>query len=623
MCGIFGLVNTPWRKSGDQALATLGLRGPDDREWLDLGEAQLGHTRLSVIDLSAGHQPMRTADGRYAIVFNGEIYNYRELRQELLALGHVFTTQSDTEVLLHGYAAWGADLPRRLDGMFAFAVWDGRERTLFMARDRIGIKPLFYSTYAGLAFGSTLAPFRALDGFPLRLDWEALRDYLAYQTCLAPHSLLADVRQLPPAGWLRYEAGAGRISQGLHWTIPGPGGHVPDQAELVEQVDAAIAESVRRQMVADVPLGAFLSGGVDSSLMVHYMAQAGVHPLKTFSLRFAQEGFDETAHARAVAAQYGCEHHVLDAPAIEGDDFIATLADLDQPLADPAYVMTHALSRLTRAHVTVAISGDGGDELFAGYARYQVQESDFPTKPGQALARRMVEAGLLPGAMLRRTLSGQERMIYRQAELGPWTHGRKSLARYLMPEALAACHPERTLERWRDLASSWGGRMDTASLMRADLWTYLSENCLTKTDRASMAHSLEVRVPLLGNPVLDLALGLPASAHFDAGGGKALLRALARRHLPETVWNRPKHGFSVPLHALFNGAWRDVGEDVVTRAGKLAPFLRPGAVRDVWRQARAGKGAVRLAYTLVVLLIWLDRTGLQGLAESATTSESS
>jgi len=274
--------------------------------------------------------------------------------------------------------------------------------------------------------------------------------------------------------------------------------------------------------------------------------------------------------------------------------------------------MTHALSRLTRGHVTVAISGDGGDELFAGYARYRVQEMDFPSWPGQRTVRRLVEAGALPGALLRRTLSGQDRMLYHQVELGPWPVSRKSLSHYLAPDMLAACRPRATLERWRQLSNGWGGRMDTASLMRADLWTYLSENCLAKTDRASMAHSLEVRVPLLGNPVLDLVLDLPSASHFDAGGGKALLRALARRHLPETVWNRPKHGFSVPLRALFNGAWRQVAEDVLARSETLAPFLNAGAVRALWREACTGKGSLRLAYTFVVLLLWLDHAGLAG-----------
>lgn len=610
MCGIFGLIATPWREDAEKALASIASRGPDERSLVDAGAACLGHTRLSVIDLSGGHQPMVSDDGRHTLVFNGEIYNYQALRDELTALGQVFRTRSDTEVLLRGYLVWGEALLSRLDGMFAFALWDAKAQTLFAARDRLGIKPFFYSSHCGLAFASTLAPFFALSGFPRALDAEAIRDFLAYQTPLAPQSFLRDVHQLPPAHSLRYEVGSGQLEIRPFWAIPRPGDECPDREELVERVDRAIQESVRRQLVADVPLGAFLSGGVDSSLMVRYMAEAGARPLKTFSLRFAEQGFDETVYAQAVADRFGCEHHVLAAPAIDGEAFAATIADLDQPLADPAYVMTHALSRLTREHVTVAVSGDGGDELFAGYGRYRIQESDFPPKFGQRAARGLLEAGLLPGSLLRRLLWGQERMLYRQVEAGPWPVSRKALVRYLAPEFAPACRPERTLGRWRDLVADLGGRMDTATLMRADLWTYLSENCLAKTDRASMAHGLEVRVPLLGQPVLDAVLGLPARAHFDGNQGKALLRELARRHLPEEVWNRPKHGFSVPLAALFAGPWRMIVQDHLARLESLAPFLNAAAVRRQWQQAVSGRGSLRLAYTFLVLLIWLDRKGL-------------
>ncbi len=607
MCGIFGLIGTPWRDGASTALEALAARGPDERKLLDLGEAVFGHTRLAVIDLAGGHQPMRSPDGRFTIVFNGEIYNFRELRAGLEAAGHGFATQSDTEVLLHGFAEWGERLAPRLDGMFAFAVWDARERVLFAARDRTGIKPFFYSTAAGFAFASTLAPFLRLGGFPRRLDYEALRDYLAFQAPLAPHSFLADVRQLPPASQLVWRADDGRLAVRRYWDIARARGPAPARAELVARVDEALADSVRRQLVADVPLGAFLSGGIDSSLMVHYMARAGARPLKTFSLRFPQQEFDETAHAVTVAGHFGTEHHVLDAPAIDGPAFAASIGELDQPLADPAYVMTHALSRLTRDHVTVAISGDGGDELFGGYPRFREEEGMFPRRPGQDTARVLVERGWLPGSLLRRTLHGRERIFYRRVDLGPWPVGRKSLKRYLTPPAWARCAPERTLELWRDLLRSFGEPVDTAGLMRADLWTYLSENCLVKTDRASMAHGLEVRVPMLGNRVLDTVLEWPAQVHFDDAGGKALLRELARRHVPRPAWDRPKHGFSVPLRELFNGAWRELGEDVVHRAAEIAPFLEARAVGALWEQARRGRGSRRLAYTFIVLLMWLER----------------
>lgn len=606
MCGIFGLVGGRFRDDLSPALAALRSRGPDETTHAEAGEALFGHTRLAVIDVEGGHQPMRSPDGRFTLVFNGEIYNFQALQATLHAKGHVFTTRSDTEVLLHGFKEWGAELLPRLDGMFAFAVWDARERRLFAARDRLGVKPFFYSTLDGFAFASTLAPFLRLRGFPRRLDYEALRDYLAFQTPLAPQSFLAEVRQLPPASYLTWDARTRRSEVARYWDIPPPSEDTPGREEIVERVDAALAQSVRRQLVADVPLGAFLSGGIDSSLVVHYMARAGARPLKTFSMRFAQAEFDETAHATAVAARFSTEHHVLDAPRIDGDAFAEAIGDLDQPLADPAYVMTYALSRLTRAHVTVALSGDGGDELFGGYPRYRLTETSFPRHPGQDFLRRLIERGWLPGALLRRSLHGRDRLLYRHTELGAWPGSRKSMARYLGAGAYARCVPQDTLARWRDLALSFGGRMDTASLMRADLWTYLSENCLVKTDRASMAHGLEVRVPMLGNDVLDAVLTLPARVHFDPDD-KALLRALARRHLPEAVWNRPKHGFSVPLRELFNDAWRETARDVFDRAPRIAPFLDAPRVNALWREACHGRGSRRLAYTFLVLLLWLDR----------------
>ena len=606
MCGILGLIGTPWRDGARAALDTLRSRGPDDSALLDLGDVVLGHTRLAVIDLISGQQPMRSADGRYTILFNGEIYNFRELRKELANAGHVFMTQSDTEVLLQGFAAWGERVVPRLDGMFAFAVWDAHERVLFAARDRMGIKPFFYSTVAGFSFGSTLAPFLRLRGFPRGIDYEALRDYLACQSTLAPHSFLSAVAQLPPASQLVWTARDGGLEVRRHWEIPAPSDLAFDRGEVLDRVDSAIGDSVRAQLVADVPLGGFLSGGIDSGLMVHYMARAGARPLRTFNLRFRESGFDETPHARAVAERFGTEHHTLDAPQIDGEGFAQAVGDLDQPLADPAYVMTHALSRLTRSLVTVAISGDGGDELFGGYARFREAERRFPRRPGQDLLRRLVEEGWLPGSLLRRTLHGRERVFYRRVELGPWEVSRKSLKRYLASEAWARCAPEKTLDLWRELTASFGGEVNTESLMRADLWTYLSDNCLAKTDRASMAHGLEVRVPLLGNAVLDGVLRLPAEAHFN-GQDKLLLRDLARRYLPDSVWNRPKHGFSVPLRELFNGAWRERCEDVVRRAGEIAPYLNAPAVGNLWRAARAGRGSRRLAYTFVVLLLWLEQ----------------
>jgi asparagine synthase (glutamine-hydrolysing) len=600
MCGVLALVATPWQQAAEPALGRLAPRGPDASAFWRRGEALLGHTRLAVIDLEAGAQPMVSDDGCTVIAYNGEIYNFQALRRELERAGHRFKTRSDTEVILRGYAAWGREVLRRLDGMFAFAIWDERTRTLFAARDRLGIKPLFYSTHRGLALGSTLAPFLALAGFPRELDYEALRDYLAFQTPLSPQTFLKAVRQLEPAHWLQWHDGALRIER--YWTIP-----AASQSDVpIAELDRLIGETVAQQLVADVPLGAFLSGGIDSSLVVHYMAQAQARPLVTFSVRFPEEGFDESPAAAAVARRYGTDHHVLDAPRLGPEELARALDALDQPLADPAYVPSFELSRLARRHVSVALSGDGGDELFGGYARFLDTEDRHPRSALKALLRALVQRGLAPGSLLRRTLWAQELLLYRRVELGPWPVSRKSLAAYLQPEALAAAHPAGTLEKWLALARSFGGRMDCDALMRADLWTYLSENCLVKTDRAAMAHGLEVRVPLLGNRIVDCALSVAASRHLQPEP-KALLRALARRHLPEEVWRRPKHGFSVPLLANFRGPWNSLAGHAFARAGQTAPFLRADAVQALWQSALANRGSRRLAYTLLVLLLWLEK----------------
>ncbi|MDP2640203.1 MAG: asparagine synthetase B family protein, partial [Betaproteobacteria bacterium] len=437
------------------------------------------------------------------------------------------------------------------------------------------------------------------------LDWAALGDYFTYHYVPSPASIFASVRKLPPGCQLTLGLDGQPPAVSRYWDLRFSPDERRSDAEWLEGLDWHLRDAVRSHMVSDVPIGAFLSGGLDSSLMVHYMAEAGMRPLKTFNIRFPQAGFDETPAARAVASQYATEHRVIDAPAIDATAFEAAIAALDQPLADPAFVTTHELSRHTRQAVTVAISGDGGDELFAGYPRFAQSEDHFPDNPGRRFLRAGARSGWLPGGLLRRGLAGREMLLYKQVELGPFPRTRKDLGRYLSPAALAACRAQDTLALWRDLALSYGRGMDTASLMRADLWTYLSEDCLVKTDRASMNRSLEVRVPLLGNPVLDLVLDWPASVHYDRDGGKALLRALARRHLPEAVWNRPKHGFSVPLQHYFNGQWNAACEHYIARCEELAPFLNAAAVRQLWQAAKRRKASRRLAYTFVVLLIWL------------------
>ncbi len=606
MCGILLAVGEPFRDEFGAALATLGSRGPDAREVLAHGEALLGHARLAVIDVTGGRQPMTMASGRLAMVYNGEIYNFAALRRELEATGHAFVTRSDSEVLLTGYLHWGEAVVEKLDGMFAFVIHDREDGSLFLARDRLGIKPLFWGEHAGgLVAASTLAPFFALKAFPKKLDAEGLRDYLAFQAPLAPRTLVRGIHALPPGACLKWKS-AGRGNPRRWWNIPAATEKAPDGQTLVTETDSLLAQAVKDQLVADVPLGAFLSGGIDSSLVVHYMAQAGASPLKTFSVRFAEAGFDESPAARAVADRYGTEHHVLDAPKLTAATLTAALADLDQPLADPAYIPTWALARLTRQHVTVALSGDGGDELFGGYPRFLDSADRYPDSAAKRLLRALLRHGLAPASLTRRALAGAELLLYRRVELGDYPGSRKDLCRYLVPEIASASRPQHTLDLWRELGACHGN-YDRGALLRADLWTYLSENCLAKTDRASMAHGLEVRVPLLANAIQDRMLHLPAAVHFDAGGGKALLRALARKHLPEAVWNREKHGFSVPLRANYAGPWRHWCDEQLTAAAARAPWLNLAAMKNLRHEVDRGRGSVRLLHTLSVLISWLER----------------
>lgn len=608
MCGILGFVDSPWAAEIDACLERLSTRGPDAKSIYRTKDIALGHARLSVIDLQGGSQPMQTADGRYVIVFNGEIYNSNELRINIEKAGRKFlSTHSDTEVLLLGYEVYGRAILDLLDGMFAFVVWDNLERKLFAARDKFGIKPFFYTSMGGgFIFSSTMSPILELKNITKKLNPIGLRDYLAYQTVLAPHTIVKDIYQLPPANYLEYDTNSRVINIKRWWTVPPKNKNIVNNIDTLDRIDEAIAESVRRQIVSDVPLGAFLSGGVDSSLMIYYMSKFTSQPINAFTLRYEENNFDESKYASLVAEQFNCKHHFVDAPSINSEYLVKAIQDLDQPLADPAYVMTYALSESTSNIVKVAISGDGGDEIFGGYPRYTITEDDYPTKWWHSSLRQMIDNDLLPGDLSRRVLSGQEMVLYKMVELGKW-RGRKSMQSIVEPELYENMDCSNLLASWQSLVSEFGGTMDSDTLMRTDLWTYLSENCLMKTDRASMAHGLEIRVPLLGEPVLLAGLQLPSSVHFS-NGLKTILNGLAQKYLPSEVWNRPKHGFSVPLSKLFNGAWQQVIVDYFNKAPQIAPFLNQNRLKSMlFNNNKKRNFSNRKAYSLLVLLIWLDK----------------
>jgi len=601
MCGILGLIDSRIENNFQEGYECLFSRGPDAQNFWRDKNITLAHTRLSVIDLIEGNQPMISEDGRFVLVFNGEIYNFQELRSVLRNSNFNFKTNSDTEVVLNGFIKWGKKVVRHLDGMFAFAIWDKEKKRLFAARDRVGIKPFFYSESDGFIFSSSLKSFIDLRGFRKNLNYEAVRDFLSFQTCLAPETFLRGVFQLPPASTLSWTQKTKKSTIEKYWS-PSETNYKLSYEECLEETDFLLSESVKSQMISDVPLGAFLSGGIDSSLMIYYMSKAGVKNIDAFTVRFNQQGFDESVFADEVAKFFRLDHHLIDAPSIDGELWSSAIHNLDQPLADAAYVMTSYLSQQTRKKVTVAISGDGGDELFAGYPRFQIQPKNFPKKFYSSSLRFLIDHKFLPGALNRRALFGEERIYYNHVELGEWERGRKSFSRYVNKKYINLLNTNNTMSLWKKLA----GGMGTKELMDADLWTYLSENCLTKTDRASMSNSLEVRVPMLGNSILNFATSIPTEYHFDEFGGKKILKALAKRHLPESVWNRKKHGFSVPLQDLFNSSWGERMDELFAGSKEITPFLNHSEINKLWFQSKKKRASRRLAYTFAVLLEWLS-----------------
>jgi asparagine synthase (glutamine-hydrolysing) len=568
MCGFLAILQsapivdiTTARRARDM----IAHRGPDAAgEWWE-GHVFLGARRLSIIDLATGDQPMQSMDGRYVIVFNGEIYNFRELRKLLAREGATFRTQSDTEVILEGYRRWGGKVVEKLHGMFAFVIWDRLRSAAFGARDRIGIKPLCWTMHKdALIVSSTLEPLGALDRFN-RLDLIAVRDLMTFDYIPAPRTIFEGVRKLEPGSRFEWCLGAAEPTIERYWSPPAmnTATPVPDEDELEELLDRA----VKRQMISDVPIGAFLSGGIDSSLLVAFMARHSGAPVRTFSVAFAEGGVDESSIAHRVAEQYETEHTVLQAEDVGSDALLDLLGHLDEPFCDPAVIPTYALSRLARRHVKVTLSGEGGDEVFGGYLRYRLGEAEqrpFPLASRwqharQALAWKPHAAG----SVYWWTRSSQERIRLSLTRYGDLRIFRRDMRQLLVPTYHNATAIDEYFEPWERRARRYGQRFDTDVLMRTDLETYLSENNLVKTDRASMLASLEARVPYLDETVLDRILLLPAQEKIIDGQLKALLMPIARRLLPREVWDRPKRGFQVPIDIRLAGAWRPALEAVL------------------------------------------------------------
>jgi len=609
MCGINGFAGAPtvagthWLQIGRD---TMRHRGPDDAgDWYSAdGRVGLGHRRLSIIDLSpGGHQPMRDPLGELSIVFNGEIYNYLDLRAELQRLGHAFRSHSDTEVILVAYRQWGVDCLDRLNGMFAFGLYDSRRNHLFLARDRAGEKPLFYTVIDGqLRFASELKALMADTAMPRRVDPAALDCYLSMGFVPGELCIIQGVSKLPPASALVYRLDDGSLRKWRYWELPEPVEGPVDEERLLDELEALLQDSVRRQLVADVPVGILLSGGVDSSL-VTAMAVRVASKVKTFTIRFPGHGsYDETAHARLIAEHFGTEHVELSAEASTVDLLPMLARQFDEPMADSSMIPTFLVSRLLRAHCTVALGGDGGDELFGGYAHYnRLLWMQQRLGPVPHLLRRPLAAagGLLPvGFKGRNWLQGLGVKLDSGLPLIASLYDRDARRTLLGGRAAPATSAEQIRSALMPIEPDLLQRAT-----RMDFMSYLPEDILVKVDRASMLNSLEVRAPLLDYRLIEFAYGkVPSYLKATADSRKVLLKRLTAKVLPPEFDRHRKQGFSVPLASwLHNGPWGDYFREALI--GPDATFDRKAVEALLAGQSRGRTNSERL-FALVVFELW-------------------
>ncbi len=618
MCGIAGVVSL----EPDPALGALAAsmrdalvhRGPDGEGLFvcESGRAAFGFRRLAVIDLISGAQPMRTPDERHAIAFNGEIYNFADLRTRL-AVQHEFRTHSDTEVLLAGCAQQGVPFLRELQGMFAFALWDAREQRLLLARDRFGKKPLFWARRgARLYFASEMKALLRVLPAP-EIDRSALLQYLALGYPAGLRTPYLDIERLAPGGTLEFDQQG--LRRARYWELPAPDDRGRDDEPALRDWDARIAplleDSVRSRLISDVPLGAFLSGGLDSSTVVALSMQHAARPFHTFSVRAVGGSDDDANAAQQVAKLLGTTHHELTLSCPTPDEARRTLLHVDEPFGDSSIFPTSAVSALAREHVTVALSGDGGDELFGGYPVYRLfarvdRLMRLPLiEPAARLAARLWPARLRGRNFALRLTSGDGP---RYLELIAH-HWGAALAR-LAGSSLAHARRD-ALASLQELFTPPAAVEHAGPIARAQ-WLdcargYLPGDILSKVDLASMSRSLEVRSPLLDHRLAEALATLPAGLRMRGGRGKILLRQIARRWLPDSIIERPKMGFSVPIEAWLRGPLRPlVEETLVDRASPLARLLDPDALRPLAAPPRDGEDA-RLQFTLLSLGVWASR----------------
>ncbi len=640
MCGIVGFIaghsQGPALELGDicaRMNGSLQHRGPDDDGvWIDAeAGVALAHRRLSIVDLSStGHQPMISADGRYVLTYNGEVYNYEDIRPSLTARGVVFRGHSDTEVMLESIAVFGIDatLPQ-LIGMFAFALWDRRERTLTLVRDRLGIKPLYWAKFGDLfLFGSELKALRAHPGWTPRIDRNATASFLRHNYIPAPHTVYEGVHKLEPGTVLTLPwNGEPRITR--FWdarAVARAGLCNPIQAsdsELTDALERHLRDAVKRRMIADVPLGAFLSGGVDSSTVVALMQDANPGAVKTFTIGFDIPGFDEAPHAAAVARHLRTEHTELTVTAQQALDVIPRLPEwFDEPFADSSQIPTYLVSAMTRGHVTVALSGDGGDELFAGYNRYQLTQrfwrglSLLPQPIRRAMAAGLTSISPDVWSSLLSVIPAQL-----PGQVGDKLHKFASVLGLPDGDAIYRCllthwEPDQLMqgvEEPKGIIWDAGVAKDMPNLLDRmqffDLVTYLPDDILTKVDRASMAVALEARVPIIDHRVVEFAWQLPRSAKIRGGETKWLLRQVLYRYVPPHLIERPKMGFGIPLGQWLRGPLREWAEDLLSeRRLREGGLFDTAQVRRYWAGHLSGRHNWQyLLWDVLMFEAWRDR----------------
>ena len=593
MCGIAGLFDTAGRREYPHALVERmndlqRHRGPDEGGVYLAPGVALAHRRLSIIDIATGQQPLANDDGSVVVVFNGEIYNFRLLVPELEALGHRFRTRSDTEVIVHAWSAWGPDCVRRFRGMFAFALWDHNRRSLFLARDRMGVKPLFYSMLddGTFLFGSELKALAAHPGLPLELDPQAVEQYFTLGYVADPHCIYRAVRKLLPGHTLELRAGGRLPAPKPYWDVRFTLDNRLAAADAAAELQARVAESVQLRLVSERPLGAFLSGGVDSSAVVATMAELTSEPVRTCSIGFDDPHFDESGYARQVAERYRTDHH---SQMVRADDFglLDTLAWLyDEPFADSSAMPTYRVCELARRHVTVALSGDGGDEALAGYPRYRMHVNEERVRARIPLS-------------LRRALFGSLGRLYPKADWAPRPLRAKTTFQALARDTVSAyvhsvsllrvdererlyspafrreLNGYRTDALFHEHAARAGTEDPLALVQYLDYKTYLVGDINTKVDRASMAHSLEVREPLMDHPLIEWLATLPSGLKLHRGEAKWVLKKAFETRLPHEVLYRRKMGFSVPMARWLRGPLAER-----TRSALLGPRMAETGLFD-------------------------------------------